>query len=280
MGNGTSALIAERGWDGMDESDKARMRLAIDVGNTRIKFGLLKHPAAAPRGLPECLGVHTVRTSDEIPWEELFVWIDALAPDPFDAIAASVNPARLKHLVAAWPTGLGQKPVVIDHADQLPLTVNVEAPDRVGIDRLLIAVAANSVRTEGRAAVVISSGTATTIDLISSTGAFEGGAILPGYDLCGRALHHETALLPLVEAFELQDDVSPLGKSTQAAIRSGLYWGQLGAVREIVSQLSRGLSAEPLLLLTGGAAPLLQAQLAPRAAHHPYLALQGLALLG
>ena len=263
----------------MGDSDKARVRLAIDVGNTRIKFGLLRHAADALRGLPECLGVHTARTSDDIPWEELFVWIDALAPDPFDAVAAGVNPSRLEHLVAAWPVGLGQKPVVIEHADRLPLTVNVEAPDRVGIDRLLIAVAANNVRSQRQAAIVISSGTATTIDLISRDGAFEGGAILPGYDLCGRALRHETALLPLVEAFELQGDVPALGKSTQGAIRSGLYWGQLGAVREIVAQLSRGLSAEPLLLLTGGAAPLLQAELGPRAIHYPYLALQGLALL-
>jgi type III pantothenate kinase len=136
----------------------------------------------------------------------------------------------------------------------------------VGIDRLLIAVAANSVRAKNQAAIVISSGTATTVDLISEVGAFEGGAILPGYDLCGRALHHETALLPLVDALALRSEVPPLGKSTHAAIRS-------------VSQLSRELTAEPLLLLTGGAAPLLQAELGSRAAHYPYLALQGLALL-
>lgn len=264
----------------MEDSAAARVRLAIDVGNSRIKFGLLKRNLESSRALPICLGVHTVQTSNKTPWEEFFVWIDALAPDPFDAVAAGVNPSRLEHLIATWPAQLGPAPLVIDRADALPLTVNVEAPDRVGIDRLLIAIAANSVRAEGQPAIVISSGTATTVDLISNGGAFEGGAILPGYDLCGRALHHETALLPLVEAFELRDEVPPLGKSTRAAIRSGLYWGQLGAVRELVSQLSRELSPEPLVLLTGGAAPLLQAQLAPRATHYPFLALQGLALLG
>jgi type III pantothenate kinase len=131
---------------------------------------------------------------------------------------------------------------------------------------------------------VISSGTATTVDYVSAAGHFCGGAILPGFDLCAKALHEYTELLPLIRMDSVLDsEMSPaeLGRNTQAAITSGLYWGHVGAVKELMRRLMLGGDPhiEPLILLTGGAAPLLYPHLPTIVRHEPHLSLQGLAVV-
>ncbi len=203
---------------------------------------------------------------------------------------------------------------MISDPTKLPIASRLIHPRRVGIDRVLNAVAANVVRPAGRPAVIVDTGTATTVDLVAADGAFEGGAILPGFELCARALHFYTALLPQISIEELAtQSCDPLGRETRAALRSGLFWGQLGAVKELIARLggpaeagwdkaasaagpptedshssmvglrspSRACPAlrddAPLVLLTGGGAPLLAPQLAS-ARWEPGLSLQGLVL--
>ena len=72
--------------------------------------------------------------------------------------------------------------------------------------------------------------------------------------LAARALHEFTDLLPLVPLGELTEPPAALGTSTVTAIRSGLYWGAVGGVRELAEQLSAGHSPPPELFLTGGPA--------------------------
>jgi type III pantothenate kinase len=149
---------------------------------------------------------------------------------------------------------------------------------RVGVDRLLNAVAANVIRPAARPAVIVDTGTATTVDLVNTDGAFEGGAILPGFELCARALHDYTALLPLLSIEELAGEPrEPLGRNTRAALRSGLFWGQLGAVKELIERLTP-VRTEPLVLLTGGGAVLLASHF-PEARWEPHLSLQGLVVM-
>jgi type III pantothenate kinase len=142
-------------------------------------------------------------------------------------------------------------------------------------------------RPVNRPAIVVDSGTATTVDWISADGAFCGGAILPGFALSAEALHRYTALLPKLGLGDLGPDVPvALGKNTEAALRAGIFWGQVGAVRQIVAELCRqearplpdsGDEQAPWLLLTGGGAAWLASQF-PRAPHVPSLAMYGLVL--
>ena len=127
-------------------------------------------------------------------------------------------------------------------------------------------------------AVIVDCGTATTINLMRADGAFLGGAILPGFALCSQALHHYTEVLPLVSIAQIVN-VSPetqghaaLGKNTQAAIMSGIFWGQVGAIRELTARLRDQVKGEPQLLLSGGGSRLLVPHLTG-ATHYPYLAL-------
>ncbi len=209
-------------------------------------------------------------------------------------VVAGSNPGEVGRVCRAWPATWAPPHCLADRAD-LGLPIDVDFPENVGIDRLLNAVSANVLRGERQPAIIIDSGTATTVDYVSPAGAFCGGAILPGFDLCARALHEYTALLPLVPMSRIiQRDGLPaeLGRNTDAAITSGLYWGHVGAVKELMRRLmhvaapgegasSAAASASelPFLVLTGGAAPLLLPHLPTFVCHEPHLALQGLALV-
>jgi type III pantothenate kinase len=251
-------------------------RLAIDVGNTRVKLGLFASAISRPRGeLPTCVERISLQAHESIPWELLARWRSDTV-DLRPAVIAGSNPNGVQRLISAWPDSLGPRPRVVSNTSDFPLSIRVEEPRRVGIDRLLNAVSVNELRSSNRPAVVVDSGTATTVDVVSASGVFEGGAILPGLALSAKALHEYTALLPLVSVAELgMKTPEPLGRNTRAAIRSGLFWGQLGAVKELID---RQAGAEAEIFVTGGGGALL-AQHLPRARFEPHLPLQGLILI-
>jgi type III pantothenate kinase len=198
---------------------------------------------------------------------------------------ASVHRAaavRLSTALMDWAKQTGRDcPIQQLTFRDVPLLIHVEQPDRVGIDRLLAALAANRLRQRNRAAIVVDLGTAITVDLVDTDGAFAGGAILPGIATSARALAEQTDALPQVTLDFLDEPPVPLGKSTVPAIESGIYWGAIGAIRELVSQLSAPYPSRPDLLITGGAsrqvAELLKTHGAVR--HVPNLVLSGIALV-
>lgn len=275
--------------------------LAVDVGNSRIKVGLfdtcdLSRTTAETNesdsacediaGLPRCVEFRSVPLKTPVPWNEL-LGNQATGARPNGIIVGS-NQRGVDQVVSDWPDWL-HKPAVIRNSEAFPIGVDVDEPRRVGLDRLLNAVAADSVRSSGEEAIIVDCGTATTVDLVSSSGSFCGGAILPGFTLCARALNQYTEVLPLISMNELFDlppseDCHPaLGTNTQAAIMSGVFWGQIGAVRELISRLTNHQESNVTkemahkVLLTGGGARLLVPYFA-NAIHCPYLPLQGLIL--
>jgi type III pantothenate kinase len=159
----------------------------------------------------------------------------------------------------------------------------VAEPARVGIDRLLAALAADRLRRPDRAAIVVDLGTAITVDLLDADGAFRGGAILPGIAMSAAALAEHTDALPRVAMEQLERPPAAVGASTVPAIESGLYWGAVGAVRELIGQMSSDLDASPDVFLTGGASEHVAEILAANAmfeVHHvPHLVLSGIALV-
>jgi type III pantothenate kinase len=137
-------------------------------------------------------------------------------------------------------------------------------------------------RTEGRAAIVVDLGSAITVDLLSPEGEFLGGAIMPGIGTAARALYERTDLLPLSPLVELEQPPAPLGRSTDEALRSGLYWGAVGGIRELIERLSQAQGPVEVFL-TGGAAPAVAELLASEGRQVrfvPHLTLAGIALVG
>ncbi len=227
-------------------------RLVIDAGHTRVKFA-----ACAPAenaGLPEITASLAILYGDPIAWEEIASWFPV---PPAHVVVIGTNLDRARQVTSQWPATL-PPPCLFAEKNRLPLKVNVDFPEKVGIDRLLNAVAANILRAPQQPAITVGTGTAVTVDLITADGTFQGGAILPGILLGAKSLHEETTTLPHVNVWELlKTEPAVIGKNTEQAVASGLYWGHLGGIRELVSRYTEQLKLtseeEPLLLLTGGA---------------------------
>lgn len=260
--------------------------VAVDVGNSRVKLGLFESRAggrkeAAATALPE--PARTLTLAPDAPWgDELARW---LAPRGIAEVAwwlGSVRRDVAARLVEALRER-GAEPPVLLAAGDLPLTVSVPRPDMVGIDRLLAAVAANALRKPQRSIVIVSVGTAITVNLVSYEGNFLGGAILPGIGLSARALHEFTDLLPKLDLVELGEPPPALGTATIPALHAGLFWGAIGGIRQLVEMyakrcLAAGELHRPDLVLTGGAAPSVAGLIGESVRYEPHLVLSGIAL--
>lgn len=251
-------------------------QIAVDVGNSRIKFGLFEKAGEESQGLPV-----PSRTLDLVPQDgkldELIAWLK-----PWDAAAVGWWIGSVQRTVASqlvtWLRDRQATHISLLAAGDLPLAVSLPRPDMVGIDRLLSAVGANRLRPPNTPALVVDLGTAITVDLVGPQGDFKGGAILPGIGTSARALHEFTDLLPLLDMQALAEPPPPLGTATIEALRSGLYWGAVGGVRELISRLGQLAKAVPQVFLTGGAAPAVASLLSHDAIYVPHLTLAGIAL--
>jgi type III pantothenate kinase len=162
-------------------------------------------------------------------------------------------------------------------SENFPIAVLADNVQRIGADRLAAAVAANALRNPNQAAIIVDSGTAITVDAVDRQGRFLGGAIAPGWRMGAEALHRVADLLPLIEPVERRPPA--VGKNTEAAIRSGLYWGAVGVVRELVARLQQEMNEQCDVFVTGGGASMLTEHL-DRAVVHRDLVLAGVVLAG
>ncbi len=253
--------------------------ITIDVGNSRIKIGLFERPLNNNVSLlPKYIQSTAIPIDKTIHWDKLSEWTDDPSLVTF-AILGGVNPRGMDKILDGWPASGWPEPAIVTDPLKLPIKINLKSPRTVGVDRLLNAIAGNIIRPEGKPMIIIDSGTATTVDVISQEGLFEGGAILPGVQLCAQSLHQYTALLPRIRNEEIAKKTPPpLGKNTRDAMRSGLFWGQLGAIKELVKHYQNLLKDEAIIIITGGAGRLLAPNFGTEAIHEPFLALQGLVI--
>jgi type III pantothenate kinase len=251
--------------------------LVADVGNSRIKWGVC--------------GKRKITASASLPSDNPTTWHEQLREwgffRPLSWAIGSVRPDVLEMLLAFLQVR-GDTVRLLARHDRLPLEIRTDAPERVGIDRLLNAVAALAElrrRAKGRRhrpAIIVDAGTAVTVDRISDDGAFEGGAIFPGRRLMAAALHDYTSLLPLVIGTEASPP--PIGKNTAAAIEAGIHHAVAGGINQLIrKQLGAHFrrmerSAKPVVFLTGGDAPLLQQSIDNRTFLWPEMTLEGLRL--
>lgn len=261
-----------------------RSIIAIDIGNTRAKFGRF---SVSPNGVvsPIQIVARVLNATDDLSQAFLQWWNGQNCRLPVAAMIAGSHPEVRDELVGRWPLR-NCCPVVVSGYLQIPVAVDVEIPSRVGIDRLLNVYAAGKLLKQPHPVIVVDSGTATTVDLMTSDGTFRGGSILPGLRLSARAMHDYTARLPLLDVDETLSAEMPdvPGRNTESAMRAGLLIGQLGAVRELASRLAEAAkerfseAVEPQLFVTGGGGRQLVEHL-PHASYVDSLALHGLAML-
>lgn len=218
------------------------MLLAVDIGNTRAKWGWHAHG----RWIARHAATH----------DAFFAALMDSAPPgaaPERAIVCNVADEALgRQVIAAieqaWP---GVQARSFRSGPSAGGLRNAYAdPGSLGADRLAAAVGAR-VHVRAGALVVASFGTATTIDTVSPGNEFLGGVILPGVALMLRSLAHHTARLPLGQA---QNQIHDIPAATPDAIAEGVIRAQVGAVRETLER-ARARFGAAQLVVTGGAAP-------------------------
>lgn len=247
------------------------MLLAIDEGNTNTLFAV--HDGE--RWIAQWrTATHTTRTADEYA-----VWLSALLEmenlklsDLSECIISSVVPQSLFNLRNLARRYVGAEPLVIgaDGVD-LGVAVRIEKPSEAGADRLVNAVGCR-VAYEG-ALLIVDSGTATTFDVVSADGAFEGGIIAPGINLSMQALHQAAARLPRI-AIERPERV--IGKNTVGAMQSGVFWGYIDLIDGLVNRVKTEYGEPMTVIATGGVASLFEGASATIDHYDPEVTIRGL----
>ncbi|CDZ78624.1 Type III pantothenate kinase [Legionella massiliensis] len=232
------------------------MMLCIDVGNSHIYGGVFAGDEIRLRFR------HTskVSTSDELGIFLKSVLRENLcSPEEIKQIAiCSVVPQLDYSLRSACLKYFSVEPFALQIGVKTGLNIKYRNPIEVGADRIANAIAATHT-FPGKNIIVIDFGTATTFCVINAQKAYLGGAILPGMRLSVEALATKTAKLPSVEIIKTEQVV---GRSTIESIQSGVFYGALGACRELINRIKEESFAgqEVLVIATGGFASLFDKQ--------------------
>lgn len=242
--------------------------VAVDVGNSAIKLCV----EDAERRFSQ----HAIALSQTDWTDAAIAWAQRQFGDsPVQWRIASVHRIAADQLHQAI-RALGRNASICPVSwRQIPIAIQVEQPERVGIDRLLGAWGASAEFTGP--VTVVDVGSAITIDWVDRQRGFLGGAILPGLDMQTRSLAAGTDALPRIP-WNRQSRLSVPGRNTLDAIRLGVLAGAAGAIDRIISLYaeSETLESDLQVVLTGGAAPAIAPHLRHRHVDRPHLVCRGL----
>lgn len=238
------------------------MLLLVDLGNSRLKWA---HSAAGVWST----GAAVHRDRDPASLLDA-VWSDVERPTKIvmASVAAPAVPAALTQwCLRRWALA----PVVIRaRAEQLGVRHCYAEPETLGADRWAALVAVRGLTQKN--ACIVDCGTAVTVDALSASGEFRGGAIFPGLRLLRASLLQGTGG---IRAAEGEAD-SVLACSTPDAVAGGTFHGLIGALNRLLEEQLRALGSEAQVFVTGGDAPLLAPHLARPPTEIPDLVLKGL----
>jgi type III pantothenate kinase len=254
------------------------MFLALDIGNTNITIGLFNIQNG--KVLPGPLKVWRMFTIKEQTSDEYATMLmNMFFYSGFDAkkvtsigISSVVPSLNLvfEDLVRNY---FGKKAFFINHINSGGIVFNVPNPKEVGADRIADAVAAYSMY--GGGCVIIDFGTATTFDCIDEKGRYMGGAIAPGPAILAQALSLKTAQLPQVE---MKKPLKSIGNTTVECIQSGLYFGYIGLVKELLGRIKNEMELKHIIA-TGGLAGLMVGEIKEIEIILPNLTLEGIRII-
>lgn len=204
-----------------------KYNLCIDIGNTNIKSGFFLNDNL------EDLAIDT---------DELSLKIKNRT---FNCIISSVRkelPDEVKKI-----TDLAEKKVQLSPRIHLPVKIQYNTPDTLGMDRIAAAIGAKKYFPDQNC-IVIDAGTCITSDFIDKENFFLGGNISPGISMRIKAMHYFTDALPLVE---IKDNKEFLGKSTEEALQNGALKGTIWEISTFIKEINKKYGKSQLVF-TGG----------------------------
>jgi type III pantothenate kinase len=225
------------------------MILCLDIGNSQIFGGVYENNHL------KCYFRHN--TTQNYTSDELGIFLKSVLreneidPAYIQQIAiCSVVPHLDYSMNAACKKYFSLKPFFLQHDVRMNMKIKYPNPSEIGTDLLAEAIAAIELYPQQNI-MIIDLGTATTFGIISAHAEFLGGIIIPGIRLSMESLQSNTAKLPLVKIVK---PAKLLGDSTTECIQTGLYYGQLAAIKEITERATNEIFAgqQPMIIGTGG----------------------------
>lgn len=219
--------------------------LAIDVGNTRLKWKMYEAPRPGAAVLAD--GVEFL---DHIERLSEGAWSPLSEPQYMlgCVVAGDSVKLRVQEQMEIWDVAPSW---VVSSAQEAGLTNGYDHPMRLGTDRWVAMIGAwHHVLAKGRPRpiVVVMVGTAVTVECIDASGRFLGGLILPGHGIMLKALEAGTAGLHVPTG-----EVCEFPTNTSDALTSGGTYAIAGAVDRMVQHLKDHCGEEPACIMTGGA---------------------------
>jgi type III pantothenate kinase len=225
------------------------MILCLDVGNSQLYCGVYE----SERLVAQFRRTSSARASSD----ELGIFLlaalreNGVDPSGITQIAlSSVVPDMVYSLRSCCQKYFHRDPMILRPGVKTGLKILYKDPKEVGADRIADAVEAIKL-FPNRNIIVADFGTATTLTAITKAGEFLGGNIVPGVRLALEALVERTAKLPSVEIVSV---TSAIGRSTVESIQNGLYWSNVGMVKELVGRMTAEAfpDEKPVVIGTGG----------------------------
>ncbi len=222
------------------------MNFCVDIGNTNTVIGVFNAGKLIHRWR-----IATVRTHTQ---DDLKGYIYTLFHiDNFDY--KKISKVVISSVVPTWNHSWNLfsleffkiTPLFIKAGVKTGIKIGVDNPAEVGADRVVNSVAALKYSEKG--AIVIDSGTAITVDVVSPDKIYMGGAIMPGVSISVEALSSKTAKLGRVDVTTPE---KALGKNTSDCIISGLYYGFSGMIDRVTEEIMKEINFNPELIVTGG----------------------------
>jgi len=255
--------------------------LVIDIGNTNIAFGLFDYAddggdVAGDISHHWRIGTHRDQTSDEVALHltGLFDQVGRSTDEVTDVIISSVVPPLLPIWERVSEKLFDRPPLVVGPGIRTGMPVRYDNPHEVGADRIVNALAAYELL--GGPVIAVDFGTATTFDCVSENGEYLGGAIFPGMHTSMEALFERASMLHRVEVARPR---SVIGKTTTAALQSGLLYGYAGVVDSMVERIRGELGENARVVATGGLAGRVAAESRSIEKVEPFLTLEGLRII-
>ena len=233
--------------------------LVLDAGNTRLKWGLSQSGRWLARG--------AVDTGDAAGFAQALASLPVL---PSVALGCNVAGAEVGARVSAAVAARGLELCWnLSQPRQAGVTNGYDEPSRLGADRWAALIGAWA--RVGSACVVVSAGTAITVDSLSRDGCFMGGIILPGIETMLHSLEARTAGLR-----RMSGSHRDFPTTTADAMTTGVIDAAVGAVQRVRERLARRMPGEVKTLLSGGGAEVLRPHLGDACECVDQLVLEGL----
>jgi type III pantothenate kinase len=241
--------------------------LAVDVGNTQTVLGLFDGARLAGRWR---VATETRKTGDE-----LGVLIGGLLDvDEIDGVCLSSTVPALVRAYGELAERFARPFLAVGPGARTGIPIRYDDPRELGPDRIVNAVAARE--RYGSPCIVVDFGTSTNFDVVSPAGEYVGGVLAPGVEISMDALFTRAARLVRVD---LVEPPTVIGRTTVAALQSGLVYGFAGQVDEIVGRIRGELRVDALAVATGGLAEFIAPHCRTIGKVDAFLTLEGLRLV-